>query len=99
MGMERDGIEFDGESFSIDAALLAKGFSIGPALVQPLMREGKITSRCERGAQEDSGRYRLTFFHERRKVAFVVDATGRILERSLEILPRAHRVSQGSGIT
>ncbi len=40
-----------------------------PFQVQRLMREGKLTSRFERGVDEDDGRYRLTFFHGGRQPA------------------------------
>lgn len=91
MNQERDKIEFDGQSFSVDAALIAKSFGIGPEHVQPLMREGKITSRCERGIDHDAGRYRLTFFHERRHLSFVVDEAGEIIERCFKVTPRTGR--------
>jgi hypothetical protein len=46
------------------------------------MREGKVTSLCERGVGEDAGRYRLTFFHENRVLRIVVDEDGNVLEQS-----------------
>ena len=77
-------IEFDGEAFSVDAALIAEGLGIGTTLVQALMREGRITSRCERGLDQDAGRYRLTFFHEDRSVRLVIDESGEIVEREID---------------
>jgi hypothetical protein len=50
--------------------------------VPELLRNGAITSRCERGIGEDEGRFRLTFFHAGRRLRLVVDADGRILQRS-----------------
>jgi PAS domain S-box-containing protein len=67
---------------SVDAALIADGLGIEPALVQPLMREGQITSMCEHGLDRDAGRYRLTFFHGNQRFGLVIDAAGNILERS-----------------
>ncbi|MGH8138390.1 MAG: DUF6522 family protein [Steroidobacteraceae bacterium] len=75
-------VVFEEGAISIDAAIVAEGFAIEPALVQPLMHEGKITSLCERGANEDRGRYRLTFFHEKQCLRLVIDATGNIIEQS-----------------
>lgn len=75
-------IEFDEGAISVDAKLIAEGLAIDPAVVQSKMREGKITSLCERGVGEDAGRYRLTFFHESRRFRVLVDTEGKILERS-----------------
>ena len=75
-------IAFEQGAFSIDADIVAAGLGIEPALVQPLMRDGKITSVCERGAGEDAGRYRLTFFHANRAFHLVVDEEGQVIERS-----------------
>ena len=74
-------VDFDGDTFNVDAALIADGLGISPAMVQPLMREQKITSRCERGIRRDAGRYRLTFWHDDRRLRLVVDRTGEILQR------------------
>lgn len=73
---------FEEGAVRIDAAIIAEGFAIEPALVQPLMREGKITSRYERGAKEDAGRHRLTFFHGKRCLSLVFDGRGNLVERS-----------------
>jgi hypothetical protein len=75
-------VVFEQGAVSIDAALIAEGFAIEAALVQPLMHCGAITSLYERGANEDAGRYRLTFFHEKRCLRLVIDSTGNIIERS-----------------
>lgn len=76
-------VVFEEGAVSIDATIVAEGFAIEPALIQPLMRSGAITSLCERGANEDTGRYRLTFFHEKRCLRLVIDATGDIIEQSI----------------
>lgn len=93
MNRECEKIDFDGKAFSVDAALIANSFGIGPEHVQPLMREGKITSLCERGIDEDAGRYRLTFFHERRNLSFIIDEAGEIIERCFKVAPRKARRS------
>src|SRR6266581_6227091 len=53
------------------------------SLVQAMMRKGEITSLCERGVNEDAGRYRLTFFHKSRLFRLVVDGTGTVIQRSI----------------
>lgn len=84
LNSKREWVDFDGKSFSVDAALIADGFGIGPASVQALMRARRITSRCERGIEQDAGRYRLTFRHHDRALRFVVDDRGEILQRTVE---------------
>ena len=46
------------------------------------MREGKITVLCERGVDEDAGRYRMTFFHDNRRFRLVVDEEGNAIQCS-----------------
>lgn len=77
-------IEFDGESFSVDAALIAESFGITPARLKRLMREVRITSRCERGTDEDAGRHRLTFVYGVRRLSLTVDSTGSLIERRID---------------
>jgi hypothetical protein len=74
-------IEFEEGAIQIDAAIIGEGLGIQPSLVQTQMREGKITSLCERGIEEDSGRYRLTFFSESRRFRLVVDERGNVVQR------------------
>jgi hypothetical protein len=75
-------VVFEEGAVSVDATVVAEGFAIEPALVQPLMHSGAITSVFERGADEDTGRYRLTFFHEKRCLRLVIDSKGNIIGRS-----------------
>ena len=81
-------VEFEQGAVRIDAAIIAAGFAIEPALVQPLMHEGKITSLCERGVDRDVGTFRLSFFHGRRRLRLVVDAAGNVIERSVANIRR-----------
>jgi hypothetical protein len=80
-------VDFDGDTFSVDAALIAEGLGIGSTMVQALMREQKITSRCERGIRRDVGRYRLTFWHQDRRLQLVVDRQGEVLQRTVATEP------------
>lgn len=75
-------VEFEDGAFNVDAALIASGLGIDVAQVQPLMRDGTITSICERGVDEDAGHYRLTFFHQTRSVRLLVDDKGNVIQKS-----------------
>jgi uncharacterized protein DUF6522 len=76
-------VKFEQGAVRVDAEMIAAGLAIDPALVHPLLREGKITSLCESGIDQDAGRYRLTFFHQNRRLRLVTDAAGNIIERSV----------------
>ena len=45
----------EGSEFSVDADIVAQGLGIDPADVLEAMRQGRITSLCERGVEEDAG--------------------------------------------
>lgn len=78
MGM----IEFQAGAIQIDSMVIGEGLKMDPSVVQELIREGKITSRCERGIEEDEGRYRLTVFNTQRRFRIVIDSTGTVIQRS-----------------
>ena len=75
-------VEFEEGALSIDATVIGRGLNVEPSLVQLRMREGKITVLCERGVNEDAGRYRLTFFYENRRFRLIVDEEGNAVQRS-----------------
>ncbi|HUZ33043.1 MAG TPA: DUF6522 family protein [Xanthobacteraceae bacterium] len=75
-------VEFEDRALCIDAAVIGQGLNVEPSLVQVRMREGKITVLCERGVDEDAGRYRMTFFHENRRFRLVVDDKGNAIQHS-----------------
>jgi hypothetical protein len=75
-------LELEDGAIQIDAAIVAEGLGIMPPLLRERMREGKITSRLERGVDVDNGRYRLTFFSEHRRFRLIVDESGAIIQRS-----------------
>jgi hypothetical protein len=89
-------VEFVDGAFTIDATLIGQGFGIDPALVTSRMREGKLTSRCERGLHQDAGRYRLTFFFDDRRFHVIVDAAGNLLERSATVSDPARVAPAGA---
>ena len=92
-------VEFEGRNLCIDAAVIGRGLNVEASLVQARMREGKITVLCERGVDEDAGRYRMTFFHENRRFRLVVDEKGNAIQRSTvdfgdhQLPPSMHRSS------
>jgi hypothetical protein len=75
-------VEFEDGALNVDVAIVAEGLGIAPPLVLEGMREGRITSLCERGVDDDDGRYRLTFFSERRRFRVVVDRLGNVVQHS-----------------
>lgn len=77
-----NGIVLDHGDVQVDASIIAEGLWLAPALVQPLMRQGRIASRLERGVDADAGPYRLTFVHGRRQLRLIVDDAGHVVERS-----------------
>ncbi|MCU0974275.1 MAG: DUF6522 family protein [Burkholderiales bacterium] len=76
------GIMLDQGDVQVDAAIIAAGLRLAPALVRPLMRAGRITSRLERGVGDDAGRYRLTFLHRKRQLQLVIDDAGQVLQQA-----------------
>ena len=75
-------VERTEEGFVVDADLLAAAFRLPPAAVRDLMRDGRITSRCETGVDEDAGRWRLSFYHGGRVCRLTVDADGTLIGRA-----------------
>jgi hypothetical protein len=75
-------LEFEDGAIQIDATIVAKGLGIPPTLLLQRMRQGQITSLCERGIDANSGRYRLTFFSVNGRFRLVVDESGAIVQRS-----------------
>lgn len=65
----------------VDAALVASALGLAPAEFQTLMRNGRIRTLCERGIGEDAGRYRLSFYHLKRRFRLITDAQGNVLGR------------------
>jgi Family of unknown function (DUF6522) len=76
-------IEIELGTMRIEASIVAQGLELEPSRVQAMMRNGEITSLCERGVNEDAGRYRLTFFHKSQRFRLIVDGTGTVIQRSI----------------
>lgn len=68
--------------FELDASVVAAVFRISPEEIMSRIRDGKLTTQCERGIDEDKGRHRLTFFLANRQARFVIDDTGTVLHSS-----------------
>jgi hypothetical protein len=81
-------IEVGEDAIVVDAAILAEAFGLPAPDIPPLMRSGAMTSRCEKGVDEDAGRWRLTFFHAGRALRLTVDAAGTLLKRSTFDAPK-----------
>ena len=76
-------IEVNDDAFLVDAALIGQLLHVSASLIPTLMREGQITSACERGIDEHEGQFRLTFFYRNRLARLSTDLAGRILRRSV----------------
>lgn len=66
-------------SVEIDGACVARGLGLDVTAFRQLMADRKIALLCERGTGEDSGRWRVTFYHGERRLRLVVDAQGNVL--------------------
>lgn len=66
----------------VDAATVAAGLGLEVTRFRELMGTGAITTLCERGTDDDAGKYRLTFYYERRRVRLVTDSSGNTLKTS-----------------
>ena len=75
-------IEFNDGTFVVDAGLLGELLDVPASRVPILMRDGAITSVCERGVDDNEGEFRLSFFHRNRRARLSMDLTGRIIRRS-----------------
>lgn len=70
-------------SFDLDAALIAADLGLDCPGVLEAMRQRRVTAMCERGVDEDAGRYRVTFRHGNTRLRLIVDAGGQIVQRSV----------------
>ncbi len=76
------GVELGDGEFQVDAELLGKLLGLPPSRVPELMRSREITSVCERGVNDDEGKFRLTFFYRNRRARLNTDGIGRLVRRS-----------------
>jgi len=76
-------ITFVDGAIQVPAAVIALGLNVEASRVHTLMRNGEVTSLCEKGEDKDAGRCRLTFFYKSRRLQLVIDSTGKIVQRSV----------------
>ena len=77
------------EGFQVDAELIAEGFGLTPDEVNRRMRDGRMTSRCEKGMGEDAGRWRLSVRCGNRRWQAIVEADGTVGTQRIEVIPSA----------
>lgn len=75
-------VERSGDGFIVPASVLADLFGLTEDAVRQAMRDGAMTTRCEKGEGADAGRWRLGFRHAGRTCRLVVDDSGTILTRT-----------------
>ena len=61
----------------IDGAMVARELGLETGQFRQLMADGKISVLCEKGTGEDSGTWRASFYHGKRRARFVVDSRGK----------------------
>jgi hypothetical protein len=83
-------IELAEGAVKVDAAVIATDLGLTPEGVLNALRDRRLTAVCEQGLEQDSGRWRLTFYHADRRLRLVVDQAGQVLERSA-VRQRARR--------
>ncbi|MGM0583655.1 MAG: DUF6522 family protein [Pseudomonadota bacterium] len=83
-GARKTGMRLEPEEggFAIDGADLAALFGADEATIRREMGEGRITTRVEKGEDEDAGAWRVTFRRGGERVRLTVDDAGRELRRS-----------------
>ncbi len=69
----------DTPTIDIDGTLVAGKLDLSVEEFRRLMADGKIAVLCERGTDEDAGRFRASFYHGSARARFVLDAAGEVL--------------------
>tara|TARA_R110002110_G_scaffold322150_7_gene534559 strand:- start:14718 stop:15005 length:288 start_codon:yes stop_codon:yes gene_type:complete len=76
-------IEYTGNTFTIDAALIGEMLDVPAADVPQLMREHAITSLCEKGEGSHRGEFRLSFFFRNCRARLNIADSGHVLNRTV----------------
>lgn len=76
-------VDIRDDTFMVDATLIGELLGLSASHVPLLMRQGEITSVCERGFEEHAGEFRLSFFYSNRRARLSTDLEGRILRKSI----------------
>lgn len=66
----------------VDPAIVAKGLRLDVETLRAALRDGSVTSLCEKGMEKDAGRFRLTFFSPTRRLRLIGDEGGAVLQTS-----------------
>lgn len=75
-------ITFENGTIQVDPAIVAKGLRLDVDALRAALRDGSVTSLCEKGMEQDAGRFRLTFFSPARRLRLIVDEGGAVLQTS-----------------
>lgn len=70
------------KDIEVDAEVIANGLGLSVAKLQAEMRNRRVTSRFERGVDEDQGRFRLTFSFDHRQFQMITDEKGSLIKSS-----------------
>lgn len=83
MNIRRDTgiVEFAEDGIRVDAMIIAEGLGLEAESVRDKIRQGTLTSACEKGVGADYGRHRLTFFQDQREFRIIVNSSGDVLQR------------------
>ena len=76
------------QGFQVEAELIAEGFGLTSDEVNRRMRDGSMTSRCEKGMGEDEGRWRLTFYSQGRTLRLTLGPDLQVISRASFAAPR-----------
>ncbi len=74
-------ISINNDGATVDVTVLADGLGVEAADIHLLIRQGKLTSKFEKGVGDDAGRCRLTFWMGAKRFRILVDAQGTVLKR------------------
>ena len=81
-GIRMNSITFENGTIQVDPAIVAKGLRLDVEALRTALRDGSVTSLCEKGMEQDAGRFRLTFFSPTRRLRLIVDEGGAVLQTS-----------------
>lgn len=63
----------------VDATRVAALLGLHPTEFRKLMQAGKISTLCERGVDEDDGRFRATFYYRGKRARLLLADDGTVL--------------------
>lgn len=76
-------VEFDDDGPVVEAQLIGNLLNIPEDKVPGHIQNGAITTLLEKGVGEHYGGFRLSFFHQNRRVQIEVDGNGQISNRTV----------------